>query len=274
MGDGHLSIKINCYDDSTLKMKWFSFGSGNKAFVIIPGLSVKSVMDSADAIAEAYGIFAEDYTVYVFDRKEDLISPYSIENMAEDTVTVMKSLGLGDVTLFGASQGGAISLVIASKYPDMVSRLILGSTTAHITEEYYSKFEKWVDLARTGNKTGLYLSFCNDLYPEEVCKQYQDYFKNIASTITSEELERFIILAESLRGFDITDKLSCIKCPALIMGAFDDTVLDSDMTMEIAERLEETTDIKLFVYNGYGHAAFDTAPDYKQRIAKWLKEGS
>ena len=46
------------------------------------------------------------------------------------------------------------------------------------------------------------------------------------------------------------------------------------MTMEIAERLEETTDIKLFVYNGYGHAAFDTAPDYKQRIAKWLNEGS
>ena len=105
---------------------------------------------------------------------------------------------------------------------------------------------------------------------KEVCDQYKDYFTSIASSITPEELERFIILAESLKGFDITDKLSCIKCPVLILGAFDDTVLDSDMTMEIAEKLEETTDIKLFVYNGYGHAVYDTAPDYKKRIAEWL----
>ena len=131
-----MSISINCYDDGTLKMKWFSFGSGSKAFVIIPGLSVKSVMESADAIAEASGIFAENYTVYVFDRKEDITSPYSITDMADDTVTVMKALGLDNVILFGASQGGSISLAIASSYPEMVSRLILGSTTARITAEH------------------------------------------------------------------------------------------------------------------------------------------
>lgn len=266
-----MSIDINFYDDGILKMKWFSFGSGRRSFVIIPGLSVKSVMDSADAIAEAYGMFAENYTVYVFDRKEDIASPYSIADMADDTVTVMKALGLCDVTIFGASQGGSIALVIASSYPDLVSRLILGSTTARITAEYYSKFNDWVELARSGNKTELYLSFCKDLYPKEVYEQYKDYFISTASTFTPEEMERFIILAESMKGFDITDRLSCIKCPVLVMGAFDDTVLDSDMTMEIAEKLEETTDIKLFVYNGYGHAAFDTAPDYKQRIAKWLE---
>ena len=266
-----MSIKINCYDDGILKMKWFSFGNGRKAFVIISGLSVKSVMESADAIAEAYGMFAENYTVYVFDRKDDITSPYTISDMADDTVRVMKALGLCDVTLFGASQGGSISLVIASVYPDLVSGLILGSTTARISDENYSKFEDWIELARSGNKTELYLSFCNDLYPKEICEQYKDFFISTASTITSEELERFVILAGSMKGFDITDKLSCIKCPVLIMGAFDDTVLDSDMTMEIAEDLEETTDVKLFVYNGYGHAAFDTAPDYKQRIAGWLK---
>ena len=252
-------------------MKWFCFGSGDKPFVIIPGLSVKSVIESADAVAEAYGLFAEKYTVYLFDRRENVSAPYTIAEMAEDTVTVMKALGLSDITLFGASQGGSISLVIASSYPDMVSRLILGSTSAHITPEYYSRFAKWVELARAGNKTELYLTFCNEIYPEEVYEQYKDYFIDTASTITQDELDRFIIFAQSLKGFDITGKLSCIKCPVLIIGAYDDTVLDTDMTMEIAEKLEETTDIKLFVYNGYGHAVFDTAPDFKQRIAKWLE---
>ena len=32
------------------EMKYFKFGSGKKAFVILPGLSVTSVMDAAQAV--------------------------------------------------------------------------------------------------------------------------------------------------------------------------------------------------------------------------------
>ena len=38
-------------------MKHIVFGSGTKNFVILPGLSVHSVMGLADAIAEAYKDF-------------------------------------------------------------------------------------------------------------------------------------------------------------------------------------------------------------------------
>mgnify|MGYP000509005964 FL=1 len=53
-------------------MKHIVFGSGTKNFVILPGLSVHSVMGLADAIAEAYKDFCEEYTVYVFDRAENI----------------------------------------------------------------------------------------------------------------------------------------------------------------------------------------------------------
>ena len=49
-----------------------------------------------------------------------------------------------------------------------------------------------------------------------------------------------------------------------------DRVLDSDATMEIAEKLDERPDFRLYMYIGYGHAAFDTAPDYRQRILRFL----
>lgn len=39
------------------EMEYAVFGSGERAFVILPGLSVHSVMGSADAIAEACGTF-------------------------------------------------------------------------------------------------------------------------------------------------------------------------------------------------------------------------
>lgn len=53
---------------------------------------------------------------------------------------------------------------------------------------------------------------------------------------------------------------------------FEDSVLDSDATMEIAEKLDERADFRLYMYTGYGHAAFDTAPDYKKRILNFFEE--
>lgn len=50
------------------EMDYAIFGRGEKNFVILPGLSVHSVMGAADAIANAYKMFCEEFTVYVFDR--------------------------------------------------------------------------------------------------------------------------------------------------------------------------------------------------------------
>ena len=79
-----------------------------------------------------------------------------------------------------------------------------------------------------------------------------------------------MILAEGIRDFDVSDQLSRIQCPVLAIGVFEDAVLDADATMEIAEKLDVRPDFKLFMYIGYGHAAFDTAPDYRDRIRAFL----
>ena len=55
------------------------------------------------------------------------------------------------------------------------------------------------------------------------------------------------------------------------MGVFEDAVLDADATMEIAEQLDDRPDFRLYMYIGYGHAAFDTAPDYRNRIMEFLE---
>ena len=93
-------------------MNYFSFGSGKKTFVIIPGLSVQSILLFKDIIKSSYEIFSEDFTVYVLDRKENIPADYSIHEMAEDTAQVMKNLNLHDAHIFGASQGGMIAMEI------------------------------------------------------------------------------------------------------------------------------------------------------------------
>ena len=52
-------------------MDYCTFGRGKRTLVIIPGLSVQSVMPSARDIAEGYRLLTDDYRVY------DLAPDYS-----------------------------------------------------------------------------------------------------------------------------------------------------------------------------------------------------
>ena len=89
--------------------------------------------------------------------------------------------------------------------------------------------------------------------------------------MTDKELERFIILAD-LKGFNVTGDLRKIKCPVLVMGSMDDQVLGHEASFRIAENLGSKKGLVLHMYDGYGHAAYDFAPDYKEQVLKFLSD--
>lgn len=255
---------------ASCEMDYFKFGEGDKVMVILPGLSVVSVMGSKGTIADAYAPMANDFTIYVMDRRADMPDPYTVYDMAEDTVTVFEELGLKDIYLFGASQGGMIAMTIAISHPELVAKLALGSTSASVRTEDLNSFPTWVDLAERRDAAALYQAFAKALYPEETYKAYKDVFNMMASTVTEEDLRRFVIQAKGTEGFDVLDRLSEIRCPVLLLGANDDAVLKPEASEAIIEKLSGREDFEYFMYDGYGHAAFDTAPDYKERLLKFF----
>ncbi len=263
------SIPIRTVKTDAFSMDYFSFGHGEKTLVILPGLSVQSVMASADAVAEAYQPLTDAFTIYVFDRRNELPATYSVSQMAQDTAEALETLGLEQVNLFGASQGGMMALEIAIHHPQLVRRLALGSTSAEITPEQFGTIDNWIGLAREKDAEGLYLAFGEALYPTEVFEQSRELLCALAATVTDEDLARFVILAEGMRGFS-ADDVEKISCPVLILGSSDDRVLGGDASKQIAQRLSGHTETELFLYDGYGHAVYDTAPDYKDRLSRFF----
>ena len=266
-----MSIPIETVKTAEFEMQYFRFGTGARPFVILPGLSVQSVMGAAEAVAGAYADFAEDYTVYVFDRRSELPETYSVYQMGLDTAEAMRALGLFGADVFGASQGGMMAQVIAIEAPELVHRLVLGSTTSHIKPEDEPVFDEWLQLARAKDGPALYDAFGKAIYPEAVYQQYREALLAAGATVTDEEFRRFCILTEGMRGFNVTDRLDRIQCPVLVIGVLEDAVLESDATMEIAVKLDEKPGFSLYLYTGYGHAAFDTAPDYRKRMLRFLR---
>lgn len=263
-------MRIETIESGSLAMDYFKFGRGGEALVILPGLSVQSVMDSADAIAKAYRLLADNFTVYVLDRRRNLPAAYPLSDLAHDTADALRALDLGCVHLLGASLGGMVAMSIAIGQPDLVRKLILCSTSARVEETQYRTIEEWARLAKAKDAEGLYLMFGKALYPQDTFEQLRGLLTESAKSVTDEDLERFIVLAEGMKGFDVTDSLEKIACPVLAIGSKDDKILGVGETLRIAERLGGRADFELHLYDGYGHAAYDTAPDFKERVLRFL----
>ena len=253
------------------QMDYTVFGSGKKSFVILPGLSVHSVMGSSEAIAEAYRDFTEEYTVYVFDRARNISEGYTVREMARDTAEAMKKLGIQNVDVFGASQGGMIAMYLAADYPEEVNKLILGSTLAKPNDTFNRVVDEWIRLVEEKNETGLLESFADNVYSKATLDTYRETLISSNRGITDEEYRRFEILAGACKTFDCYDELSEIKCPVYVIGSEGDRVVTAEGSRQIAQALG----CKLYLYDeSYGHGVYDEAADYRQRCMEFLSEES
>ncbi len=57
----------------------------------------------------------------------DIDRPLTYEQMADDTVALLRQLNISNADFFGYSMGGTIALQIALRYPDLVSKLVLAA---------------------------------------------------------------------------------------------------------------------------------------------------
>ena len=71
-------MRIETVRTGSFTMDYCRFGHGQTTLVILPGMSVQRVMNSANAIAQSYARLAEDFTFYVFERRNDMPEGYSV----------------------------------------------------------------------------------------------------------------------------------------------------------------------------------------------------
>lgn len=264
-------------------MDYSVFGQGDRAFVVLPGLSVRSVLLSEDDLQKAFSLMTDQYRVYIFDRRTDMPPVYHVYDMARDTAEAMEALGLRDADIFGASQGGMMAMVIAIDYPHLVHKLVLGSTSARVGEMAMTVGTEWVLKALRRDRAGLFMDFGKKLFAPETFEKIKPALEKVAEQATEEELDRFVIQTEGTGGFDELDQLPRIQCPVLVLGDETDAVLGVQATRDIAARLnaqpmpEDFTQPdaggsknEFYIYKDYGHAVYDTAPDYRDRIKSFL----
>lgn len=244
------------------------FGKGKKTLVLISGLNVRDVKGRMVAIglAYAYRSFAKDYTVYVFDRREDLPDRFSLEEIAEDIADCMKELKLDHADIFGVSQGGMIAQYLALDHPELVDKLVLGVTASRVNETMKAFIERWCDMAKAGNILDVMKDYFYSSYSDKYLKKYASLIPTAIKAIHPMSAARFITLAESCLTCDTYERLPDIHCPVLVLGGGKDKLVTIQATLEIAEKIG----CEPVIYEEYGHSAYEEAPDFNQRVLSFL----
>lgn len=121
------NAKNGCVRIDDMDMYYVSFGKGTNNLIMLPGLGdgLTTVKGIALPMSMAYRMYANDYKVFIFSRKNDLEEGYSTRDMARDQAEAMKMLGIKSANILGISQGGMIAQYLAIDYPDLVVLAVL-----------------------------------------------------------------------------------------------------------------------------------------------------
>lgn len=252
------------------EMHYASFGTGEKALVLLPGLSdgLSTVQGKAALLARPYRLFFDRYTVYLFSRKERMPEGYSIRDMAADQATALKSLGIERAAVMGVSQGGMIAQFLAIDRPELVEKLILAVTAPRISPMIEANVTRWAGMAKNGEHKQLMIDTSENSYSEARLKKMRKLYPLIGLLGKPKTYERFFRNADAILRFDALPELDKIQCPTLILAGEQDKTVGVEASYLLHERIKNST---LHVYPGLGHAAFEEAPDFNRRVYDFLE---
>jgi len=263
------NAKNGCVNIGDADMDYVSFGIGSNVLLIIPGLGdgLTTVKGMAIPMAITYRIFAKDFKVYMFSRKNKLIDGYSTRDMARDQAEAMKVLGITKANVLGVSQGGMIAQYLAIDYPYLVERLVLAVTLSKQNQMVQKVVEYWIELANQGKYGEIMIDTAEKSYSMKYLKKYRFLYPFLRNIRKAKDMTRFTIQALSCLRHDAYTELSKIVCPTLIIGGDEDRIVGVDASFEIAEKIIHH---ELFIYKGLGHALYEEAKDFNKRVQKFL----
>lgn len=253
---------------STGNVHYITFGKGNKPLVMIPGLRLSNIEGGARPVAWFYRMFAKDYKVYMFDRKDNIKDPVTIHDLAEDTADAMKALGIENAYIFGASQGGSIAQDLAIHHPELVKKMVLGVTLSRPNPTVEKSINLWIDMAKNKGLGAVAEDYTYRGFSESYLKKNKMFIPLSLKMQKFMDKDRFIALARAVLTVDTYDKLDEIKCPVLVLAGGQDKIASRAASVEIAEKLG----CDHYIYEELGHEAYSESGDFNRRIYEFFEK--
>jgi len=254
-----------------MEMEYIRFGRGGRQLVLLPGLGdgLRTVKGTALPMAAMYRIFAKEYTVWAFSRRDDLPEGSTTRDMAADQARAMDALGIGRADVLGVSMGGMIAQNLAIDHPEKVGKLVLAVTCPGPNPILEASVGEWVDLARRGDHAGLMDSNLKRIYSEGYYRRNRWLIPLVGRLTKPKSYDRFFRQAEACLHHDAAGSLHRIQAPTLVIGGERDQCLGGDASRVLAAGIPGA---ELVMYPQWGHGVYEEEPAFNGRVLEFLAE--
>jgi class 3 adenylate cyclase/pimeloyl-ACP methyl ester carboxylesterase len=186
---------------------------------------------------------SREHTLVRYDARGNGLSDWNVDTLSldawvTDLETVVDAIGVERFPLLGISQGGAVAVAYAVQRPERVSHLILygafalgGMKRAPAEKEMREAMSTLMRFGWGADNPSFRQMFTARFIPEGTHEQ-ADHFNELQRKTTSSECAaRYFNVANSL---DITDLLSKVKTPTLVMHVRDDLIVPFEAGRQLA----------------------------------------
>ena len=236
--------------------------------IMIQGLNTRNIKGTGLPLAYMYRIFAQDYTVYLFDRRPDVWDGITVRDIAKDIASAMDVLNITNADVFGVSQGGMIAQYLAIDRPDLVHAMVLAATLCQNNDTVTSVINHWIALTQEGNMKALVYDMTVKLYSDNYIRRYKPLLPLLTVLQKPKDTARFITLAKACLTCDTYELLDQIQCPVLVMGGAQDKIVSSTAAKELADKLG----CELVLYEHFGHAVYEEAKGFNRKVYDFFKQ--
>lgn len=242
-----MEVKRQKIDD--VELAYYTKGSGEPLVLVMGFRGTMSLWDPA-FINE----LAKHYQLIVFDNRGVGLSTdtqedhTTIEQMAKDTIQLIKALGFEKVHLLGWSMGSMIAMQIGIEHPEALKTLILCSPNpggTHAAKRTTNSYERLTSTELSKQEA---LSL---LYPDNAQgkKAAEDFVLRLTNAIEHRQVPHDLTISQqtverqvhalTLRNKDdsIYEKLPTIQVPTLVAGGLMDILDVPENTQTVAHRI-------------------------------------
>lgn len=219
-----------------------------------------SYFDRTYSAQQAY--FSTFRTVIGIDQRghghsPDNDQPFSFQQMADDTASILQQLHLGAVDVVGHSDGGNVGLVLARQHPELVRRLVVSGANFR------------------GDLNGLlaYLRFRWSPHSHFVAGQPQELHRAYDHISPDGDAHWFTFASKTQDLWATWEVISphdlgAIRAPVLVMSG-DHDAIPLDHTLELYRNLKAG---QLCVMPATGHETMRERPDEFNRLVRQFLE--
>ncbi len=223
---------------------------------------------------------ADDHQLIRYDARGNGLSDWDVgdiafENFVSDLEAVTEATGIKKFSLFGVSQGCAVSIAYAVRYPERVDKLILYGGFA-LGRRLRGKpvdaeqAEAMLTLMRTGwgQENPAFRQFFTSLFVPGATPEQMQWFNNLQRVTTSAENAVKMRLVSDY--MNIVDLLPQVKVPTLVLHCRGDAVQPFEEGRRIAAGIPGARFVAL---DGNNHLILEQDPGwprFQQEMAAFL----